>query len=312
MKSVSPSVVNPYLKDFISFNQAVIGIELGSTDISILEYLNYFSESVPFNSMYFIKVVPKFDIYTALFEKQVNEISSAFVMEKGIIKRMESKVKSELKNKDDIYIEFDVLEGQPLKELVQLTEDTKADLLVIGQSKSTDYHAILAKNLIEKTPCDALIIPENTRPVLSHIVVPIDFSLNSARALQKAVALKRMLSTPCKITALHVYNTPNFNYWKKQHTWQDFTSILEANIKDGFEAFLHTNIKKNKDQVEIAIVRNEGFDNAKCILDYSKQIGVDFMVLGVKGHSEIHRVIMGSVAESIVKSNKELPVFIVK
>ncbi|MFG0287391.1 MAG: universal stress protein [Rhodopirellula sp. JB044] len=60
----------------------------------------------------------------------------------------------------------------------------------------------------------------------------------------------------------------------------------------------------------VALVHGSG-SAAPCILDQAKKSKVDLIVLGAKGHTALHRVLLGSVSDSVA-SNAECSVVVVR
>ena len=102
--------------------------------------------------------------------------------------------------------------------VLALAAQLPADLLVLGtHGWSTEDHASVTENILERTPCPVLTIrdaealrgfrlrPEPERDPL-RVVVPTDFSRSAARAVAYAVELARQL--PLELHLLHVSPGP--------------------------------------------------------------------------------------------------------
>ena len=311
---VLTSSTNPQENGISPFKvtQALVALGLEDKDESVMRYMNFLTGNVPFSAAYFVHVIPDIGTMIPIFEQSGPPMISEIQINEGIIKEMEQKVQEYIDKRDELYIEYDIKTGNPLEQLMLLGETLKADLLVIGQRSDTNRHGILAKNLVRKTEANALIVPENAKASISKILVPIDFSENSARALQQAIGLKKSLGKEVQIVCLNVYTVPNMSHYKLNRPWSQFKNIVEENIMDGFEAFLHTYAGAEKDSIEVALIEREMPGTARLIQHYAKENKFDFMILGAKGHSKVELLLLGSVTEKLMQLNENIPTLIVR
>lgn len=293
-------------------SQALIALELGETDQSILKYFNFLSRQVPVSSAYFMHVLPYFEDQTSVFTDEKNSISGDFKLNEKIISDLEKKVKKSVAKEKEIFVEYELKEGDPLEELLSTANSLKADLVVIGQSKKKKDHGILAKNLARKTNGNALVVPEEAKAAIHSILVPIDFSQNSIRSLQTAVRLKKRLKKPVELVCLNIYSLPNMSFYETARPLKKFKSMIEGNIRDAFEVFLSTYIPDDKNEVSIALYEKTFPGTARYIMEYAKANKNDLVVMGAKGHTKVELLLMGSVTESFLHLNNTIPTLIVK
>ncbi|MCB0586503.1 MAG: universal stress protein [Phaeodactylibacter sp.] len=303
----SPSAIQPF-----QVRQAMVALELGPTDNNILEYLDFFTREIPTGAMYFLHVLPKFDLLNTMMEREAQALVSNYEINDEVISRMERKIRSRLTDDHTIHIEFDVKEGNPLEELLEDTNDVKADLVVIGQKSGASQHGILAKNLARKAQCNALVIPDKAKARIKKILVPVDFSEYSIKALRTAVALNQELFEPAEILCLNVYEIPNLSVYKIQKTKEQFQQMLEKDHMDAFQAFLNTHIPEYKENIKVELVCREGSGIAQHIMDYAGNNKADLIVMGAKGHSQVELLLMGSVTEKLLAIDETIPTLIVK
>ena len=303
----SSSAIQPF-----QVRQMMVALELGATDNKILEYLDFFTREIPTGAAYFLHVLPKFDLLNTMMEKEAQALVSNYEVNDEVITRMERKIRSRLTDEHTVHVEFDVKEGNPLEELLEDTNDVKADLVVIGQKSGVSQHGILAKNLARKAQCNALIIPDQAKPQIKKILVPIDFSEFSVKALRTAVALNLELYEPAKIVCVNIYELPNLSVYKIQKTREQFKKMLEKDHLDAFNAFLNTHIPEYKDKVSVDLICRENTGIAQHIKDYAQNNKADLIVTGAKGHSQVELLLMGSVTEKLLAISETIPTLVVK
>lgn len=303
----SSSAIQPF-----QVRQAMVALELGPTDEKILEYLDFFTKEIPTGAAYFLHVLPKFDLLNTMMEREAEALVSNYEINDEVVSRMERKIRSRLTDDQTIHIEFDVKEGNPLEELLEDTNDVKADLVVIGQKSGVSQHGILAKNLARKAQCNVLIIPDKAKAQIRKILVPVDFSEHSVKALRTAIALNKELYEPAEIVCLNIYEVPNLSVYKIQKTKEQFQEMLEKDHSDAFHAFLNTHIPEQKDAVQVELICREGPGVAQYIIDYASENEADLIVMGAKGHSQVELLLMGSVTEKLLAINEAIPTLVVK
>jgi universal stress protein A len=133
------------------------------------------------------------------------------------------------------------------------------------------------------------------------ILHPTDFSEQSAAAFEVACSMARQYNAP--VFALHVARP-------------SVTIAGEAMIRPCSAEYLREERQKLEalqspfPGVEIHLQLVAG-DPAEEILRAARELPCDFIVLGSHGHSALERLLMGSVAEEIVR-RAEQPVIVVK
>jgi nucleotide-binding universal stress UspA family protein len=292
--------------------QAIVALELGSADEAILDYLDFFTSEVPMGAAYFLHVVPKLDVFNTMREREAEGLISNYELNEDVISRMEAKIRDRLTHKNAVHIEFDVREGDPLEELIKDAEDIGADLAVIGQKSSVDQHGILARNLARKVRCNALIIPDQARPQIKKIVVPVDFSENSVKALQIALAIARQVEEKAKVVALNVYDMPNMSVYRVQKSREKLKAMLEDDRREAFRAFLRSHAREEADNIETVLIERIDPGIPSYITNYAREAEADLIVMGAKGHSKVELLLLGSITEKVLTVNERTPVLVVK
>lgn len=110
-------------------------------------------------------------------------------------------------------IECLVREGRAREELVRLASQRSADLICLPRSRPEDADALDAEaiGLLRQSPASVLLAPAGTEPRYGRVLVPVDFSEASRRALEAALALAAD-EPGAAVEALHVYGVPIGSY----------------------------------------------------------------------------------------------------
>ncbi|MCC6234327.1 MAG: universal stress protein [Verrucomicrobiales bacterium] len=130
---------------------------------------------------------------------------------------------------------------------------------------------------------------------IERILVPVDFSENSRKAIAYAAAFARLVNA--KITFLHVIQV---NYAYGEFGAIDFNA-LEREMRGGAEKELNGLLASAKAQgLNADAVVREG-SPAKVIADVARELATDLLVVTTHGYTGLKHVLMGSIAEAVVR-----------
>lgn len=132
------------------------------------------------------------------------------------------------------------------------------------------------------------------------ILHPNDFSGYSEEAFQLAYSLAR--DYKARLVVLHVAPPPLIRGdFLMTDTEQQFRKTLEVNV---------TRLQGKGFPVEVEYLVHTG-DPAETILDQAKETNADLIVMGTHGRTGFNRMLMGSVAERVLR-HSPCPVVTVK
>ncbi len=292
--------------------QGMLALELGSTDSKTLEYLDYLTNQVPTGAIYFLHVLPRFDVLNSMLGREGDGKVSNYEINDEVVAKMEAEIRARMSTHEGMHVQFDVKEGAPLEQLLEDAKDVQSDLVIIGQKSGVSRHGILAKNLARRAPGNTLIVPDQSKVQLKRILVPIDFSQNSIDAMRTALSLNESLEQPAEIVAVNIYEMPNLSVYKIQRTREQFEKMLRKDHEEAFEAFLNTHFPDHKDQIRIELIMQEAPGIAQYLMDFANEQEADMIVMGAKGHSKVELLLLGSVTEKLLAVNEHIPTLVVK
>jgi universal stress protein A len=130
---------------------------------------------------------------------------------------------------------------------------------------------------------------------IHHILAPVDFSPNSRKAVTYATAFAKQFGAP--VTFLHVIQV---NYAYGEFGAIDFTSI-EREMRAGAEKELRTLVDAATEAgLKAESLIREG-SPAKVIADVAEEQQTDLVVIATHGYTGLKHVLMGSIAEQVVR-----------
>lgn len=196
--------------------------------------------------------------------------------------------------------------GHPFVELVEACKAHGADLLVMGAKGSkNEPHRIgaIAAKCVRKAPVDVLVVREDAQGPFKKIVTCVDFSENSAKAVQCAlhVAQQDRASLDC----LHVYQSAI----AMSLDYGGFAPSLPATIdpeavetwRKDLDAFLAP-LTRDAGDVKVTALIKERVNIREAIIDHVGEVHASLVVLGTRGKTGLREMLIGTTAEKIVQN----------
>ncbi|RLI42102.1 universal stress protein [Candidatus Bathyarchaeota archaeon] len=157
-------------------------------------------------------------------------------------------------------------------------------------------------------------------PLFKKILVPLDGSEHSLRALEIAVQIAKKFEA--KITLIHVYSVGIRPVVMPEPTTltpigvpvmapTDVSKVAEATRKAGAAILADGEEKVKAEGIEdVETLLKEGH-SVQEIVKTAKEGSFDLIVIGARGISKIREIILGSVSDGVVH-NAPCPVLVVK
>ncbi len=127
---------------------------------------------------------------------------------------------------------------------------------------------------------------------ITHILVPVDFSPASERSLEKALQLARAFDA--RITLLHIWSLPAIGY-AEGLAWP--IDDLQQAAREALAGLYARTAKVHPNTDSVLLEGNEW----RQILETVKSRGCDLVVMGTHGRRGLPRLLLGSVAERVVR-----------
>lgn len=134
--------------------------------------------------------------------------------------------------------------------------------------------------------------------MFSKMLVPVDGSDNSFRALDQAIFLAK--STGASVTAMHVIENPPTVYVESQKLLNDLLSNYRAESAKVLDKCKQI---AEKSGVKIETVIAEG-DAASNINGYAHKEGFDLIIIGSRGLGRFKEMVLGSVSNKVLHHAK--------
>jgi nucleotide-binding universal stress UspA family protein len=188
--------------------------------------------------------------------------------------------------------------GSPPHELVRVLEhDPEFELVVMGTHGRTGLARVLlgsvAESVVRRAPCPVLVVrPDGAIGPFARVLCPVDFSEGSQRAVDLAAEL---VPPGGAITLLHVIDPPAIHAREQRllEVVRDLDRWAAAHL-DAWAAQLAA-------AAPVAKLCRVGHPGAEILKLLDEGPAFDLVVLGSHGKLGLERVLLGSVAEKVVR-----------
>jgi len=207
-----------------------------------------------------------------------------------------------------IDVEYRTNEGDAAEEILCMADEIGADLIVMGTHGRTGLRRLLAGSVatavLRGAHCAVLALRSHDRPrdakEIRVILHPTDSSDGSEAVLRVARSLARDLGA--KLILLHVVPIAVFPI-------ESAVPVDPQAYRDVMEAVRqHLDGPDLKYPVEARLGQGDAADEIRRM---AREVGCDLIVMGTQGRTGLDRLLLGSVAESVL-AKADCPVMVVK
>lgn len=239
----------------------------------------------------------------------VHELKAALSISEALVRaEWEAKLRKFVDSSDagGDAIKTEVRVGHPFAELVEACHNHGADLLVMGDKGSQggyQHIGAIAAKCIRKAPVDVLIVRNEVQTPFKRVVVCVDLSENSAKAVQCAIHLARQ--DGASVDCVHVYQSAMamaLDYGGFVTPMQPIVTDAEAikNWQGELQRFLEP-LLRNTEGMNIQQHVIEQINVRDAIIEYATAQKADLVVLGTRGKGVLRHLLIGTTAEKIVQ-----------
>lgn len=286
-------------------NTITIGCDNSDIDQYTLQAAKALNEVLPVKKMICAHVEPKFDVWDALYHKEVMKLASESKETAEIIKGLEKSQAFYLNGKSKDLTEVVIKHGKVVPELIGILENNASDLLVLGQQDANPEHGTLIRNLIRRSMVNILVVPKVTLKKIKTIVVAVDFSACSEKVVQTVYDMVTEMDENVKVVFMHAYSVP---YFVEDHEPQEQDNYIRGGSTNVCRAFKKLTEKfqfPEQSKPEFIELSSEPDKFHEAIIQSAQKENADLLIVGNLGHSPYKQFYLGSVAEKLTLS--ELP-----
>lgn len=288
------------------FKKILVAVDLTALDENITQFASFMSNNSEAEEIFFVNVIKDFSIPKKVEEEFPGLLKNAMA---DRILRIKESVQSNFTNKD-IQINYVVERGQRASKVLDMIDKYKIDLVIAGEKINLKGTGVFTYRLARRAKCSLMIIPENTKPTINKLLVPIDFSTYAKNALEEAIALVRRLDNDVQIICQNVFRVPvGYHYTNK--SYEQFAERMKKHAKEGYEKFIKK-IDTEGINITECYTLDEDSSPVNAIYEKAQALEVDMILFGAKGRSSTTALFMGSLAERLIQIDNKIPMLIVR
>lgn len=212
-------------------------------------------------------------------------------------------------------------EGKPAVEISDVAGEQDTDLIVIGRQGMTGLGRRLlggvTEQVLRQSDVPVFVVPDEdrvseTQSGYSRILIPTDGSENADAATPHGVAMARDFDS-----TIHVLNVVDLQaaggVFSAGGLETEFIQRLEARGRDAVDE-LADDVQRVAPDVDVktSVERTTSHEGAPVgVREYVDEPGVDLIIMGTHGRSNLERQLFGSVASAVLRT-VDVPVLVVK
>lgn len=256
--------------------------------------------------LHVVKALPGAEQWSPGARRSLQPLKTKALLELGRIVR--------LANEDGLMADYRLMVGIPEDSILEVAHNPDVALVVMGTHGKTGWDRLrlgsVAESTLRQARCPVLTVRAPTaahipahpyRLNISRLLVATDFSASSKGALRTAVVLAKRLNA--RVVLLHAAEPSGSlqseplraDDLSKKHYAQQFRKLISASRAD---EVIPDKVVITGDPVEV-------------ILDQAKHQKADLIIVGTHGRRGMKRLMLGSVAEAVVR-RAACPVVVVK
>lgn len=282
-------------------NHVALLLDLSDMDTILLNYVERLNEVYHFKSLtlvHFVEVTEFPKEIVALFPDLKKPVES--VIELELMEQME-RCSPNCSQSGSVYVHG----GGKIEEFLDWMNAQDFDLVVVGKKSLYHGSGIFSGKIVRLTDCNTLFVTEMARGDIYKVMIPIDFSVYTQNALKLGQEIGTLLKA--ELLPVHVIKV-GMQYFPLVKNRSELYAYFEKEAKTRFEKY-RSKLKLTEDCFLL-----EGDDQhlSKMLYEKAISLSIDLIVVGAKGKADDSDLLIGSVAERLIASEKNIPVLIVR
>jgi nucleotide-binding universal stress UspA family protein len=193
--------------------------------------------------------------------------------------------------------------GVAEEEIVRIADDERAELIVLGAKPRTGIERVLghvAERVVRYANTPVLIARDATRT--GKILVATDFSPSSEPV--HAIAARLVSVAGVAATLLHVIEpAPSTAAVSMMSMLGSPYTPPPPSVLQALRQLGETTLKSLADQHRFAHVEQAAGDPTSVIIEKAQAMPAEMIVIGNRGRSRLNRLVLGSVAEAVIRKS---------
>lgn len=291
--------------DLSRYERMMVCLDFSSMDETLLKYTSIVVKAFAIQKVYFCHVMSGEKLPREMTQKYKGTRTP---VDEIIAQEIACCVALHFDAPQEVETDISVVSGNITDELIKLSKTKLIDLLVAGRKKNFTSSGLDERKIAKGCPTSVLMVPEGVCLQLNSLMVCIDFSEHAQKAFELGMAIQK--KSGAKLLSNHVYKVPT-GYHSTGKSYEEFADIMLKNAKNEYRQFLAKMGMEDAD-FEPTYMLDDDDKPAGKIYAAAKEADADLIILGSKGRSAAAALLLGSMAESLLVADENIPLFIVK
>lgn len=187
--------------------------------------------------------------------------------------------------------------GNAADMLIKTANKLDVDCIVIGAGDQHVFLGSTAENVVRHAS-HSVWVHKAKSPALTTILVAVDMSEESAKALKTALSLAKTFSASLEVVTCIESPSGNMYAWGIDRI-NELYDVVKEEKGHKFHQFISEALAEDASSVKSTVLWGEP---SETILQYSADCNADLLVLGGKGSSDLEHLVTGGTAVKIVRS----------
>jgi nucleotide-binding universal stress UspA family protein len=285
----------------------IVCLDQTPLDQTLIEHASFIAKVNQTKKIYFSNIIKNLSIPKEVLEEFPNLIENMINERKEAMEKLVNEHFRELKG---LTISYVVKEGNLSKKILKLAEEKSADMIIIGRKVDLPGTGVAAQRLARRASCSLLIVPEGSKPRISKLLVPSDFSDYSKDALEEAIMIASKHGGKAEIVCQNVFSVPS-GYHFTGKSYEEFTEIMKMHAEINFKKFIRK-IDTKGIKITPVYTKDDDDDPVQEIVSMALEIEADGIIIGAKGRTAATALFIGSMAERLIQFNDSLPLLVTR
>lgn len=191
--------------------------------------------------------------------------------------------------------------GSVVTQITHVVQDKHSKLLVCGAKGQSLARRVLGstvQRMLNRMQCPMLVVKQAPREAYRSVLVPVDFSPSSLRAIE----LAKTIAPQAEIILLHVFEAPFEGSMRFAYIDQDtLTHYRNVIKKDAVEQLAALGEAAGLADARQIVVHG---DAAWRIVEKQQELDCDLIVVGKHGENALEELLVGSVTKHVLSESQ--------
>jgi len=213
----------------------LVCLDLTKMDNVLAGYTSYLASVIKPEKITFLHVIDSGPTALEIVE-QFPEIESKEEFENILLNEMQETIQSHF---DDSAVTTDLLikEGKPTTQIIDAVNNIEPDLLILGKKVGYIGEGVMPRRILKYVPTSILYVPENCRYNLEKVLVPVDFSEQSANSIKTSLELVEPHNGEVIAQHIYEYRAQFFPYMLSESDKKKHDAEIEKKKNDFIEKY---------------------------------------------------------------------------